>query len=257
MLIDNLLYSYNGFTLQIGHLEIPDEKITSIIGPNGSGKTTFLKCIGGLLKPVRGRIVFKNMEILSIPPLKKARTISFAIGDIPKGFAIRVLDFVAMGRYPYSGLIGLSDEDWNIVWSILGETGLRELAHKRLDQLSSGELQKVLIARALVQEPKILLLDEPTSHLDLKHTLEILELIRKECARKHMTVLMSMHNVNMALKYSDYVIVLNNGRVKTSGKPQEILKPSLIEEVYGVKVEIVEIDGSKHIIPTAVSASYS
>ena len=226
-------------------------RITTLLGPNGAGKTTLLKCLNNILKPTKGAVLIDGVEVSKL----KSRDIARIFGYVPQTttytLPYTVFEMVAMGRRPYIRW-RLTRDDINKVYKVLDLVGIRDLAGRYFNELSGGEKQKVVIARALVQDPKILLLDEPTSNLDLKHQLEILGLIKRLTRERNLTVVMAMHDLNLAYRFSDLVILLKSGRIYDYGSPNKVLTPENIKAVYGVDVDVFE-NPYPHIVPKEVT----
>jgi len=224
-------------------LKIAEGEFVAILGPNGAGKSTFLRCLAGILKCdgvfVRGR------PINDYPPRELSKVLAYVPQRVEPGF-LTVFDTVLLGRRPYMGLTP-SERDLKVVEEALKRLGIEELALKRTNEISGGELQKVSIARALAQEPEILLMDEPTNNLDLKSQLEVMRLAR-ELAREGKAVVTVMHDVNLALRFAKRFVFMKDGR-KIADGGLEVLSEKLFEEVYGVKVEIGEVRGVPVVVP--------
>lgn len=212
-----------------------------IIGPNGSGKTTLMKLISGILKLQKGRLEILDRPIDGYSRKALAKTIAFVPQMVPVDFPFTVNEIVLMGRSPYLGMLGLEEEkDLKIAKQAIAFTGMEHLAHRQLDQLSGGEQQRVFIARAICQEPDIILLDEPTASLDLAHQTRVMDLMEKLKAQKGITVVMVSHDVNLAAMYSDQLLLLNNGQVVCQGSPDEVLTFKTLEETYGCTLLVDE-----------------
>lgn len=229
--------------------DIPEHAIVSILGPNGAGKTTLLKCINHILKPRGGIIAITDIDMQSLSRLAIARKVGYVPQRCETG-RITVFDTILLGRYPHCTW-KITDKDLRMAQSIIDHLHLRHLSLRSIDELSGGELQKVAIARALVQEPEILLLDEPTSNLDLKNQLETLTFIRHIVLEHHIAVIMTLHDISMALRFSDSVILLKNGEVFSHTKTGDVTA-SMIEEVYSLPVTIHTIDTIPVVIPRGV-----
>ncbi len=245
----NLEFRYNSVkALENIELTVNEGELVSIIGPNGAGKTTLLKCIARILKPSQGTILLENKPLNKFSPKELARRISYLPQIEEPKYPLTVLEMVLIGRTPYTSFKP-TKEDLEKVYTILKQLGIEHLAHRKVNELSGGEYRKIMLARALAQQPKILLLDEPVNHLDLKHQLEVLSLLRKLALEKHITIIMAIHDLNLALRFSDKVIALRKGKIVFCGKPLE-LSIKVIEEVYGIKAKMILLDdGTPIIIP--------
>jgi len=226
--------------------DLESNEILSILGPNGVGKTTLLKCINRILKPQGGSILVENQDILEIKRIEIAKKLGY-VPQRNETAKITVFDAILLGRKPHIKW-DVSNKDISLVNSAIKKLNMEELSLRYLDQLSGGELQKVGIARAIVQEPKILLLDEPTSSLDLKNQQEILHLLSEIVDSHDVSVIMTMHDINSALRFSDKFIFLKGGKINSVGS-HDIITSKLIKDVYGVDVFIQEHDGYPFVIP--------
>ncbi len=206
----------------------------TIIGPNGSGKTTLLRLLAGLL-PCRSQSIHILSQPLSRYSARKlARNIAYVPQSAPVSFAFRVDEVVIMGRGPHLGMLGLDgEEDAQIAQRAMHLAGVAHLADRRLDRLSGGEQQRVFIARAICQQPKIMLLDEPTAALDPAHQVRVMDLMERLKVDQGMTIIMVSHDLNLAAMYADQVLLLENGRMARCGLPREVLDYALLEKVYG------------------------
>lgn len=243
--INHLSYAYRkkeNEVLKDLSLTLPEGEIGVLLGPNGAGKSTLLKVMGGIYKPESGSIYYQGEDISSLKEKERARRIAYVPQNISLS-SLSVYDSVLLGRLPYLGFKA-SKEDEKIVQNVLEELDLSSFALRNADDLSGGERQKVLIARALVQEASLLLLDEPTSALDISNQVQILSLIKKLVKEKHLTALFALHDINLALKIGDRFYFLTDGRISLEGG-KEIITEENIETVYSVKVKILEEDGEK------------
>jgi len=212
-----------------------------IIGPNGSGKTTLIKLIVGILKIQKGRIDIFQQSLFDYSQKILARSIAYVPQGLPVGFPFTVEETVLMGRAPHQNILGLATEnDTNITHRAMKFTEVAHLAHRKLDQLSGGEQQRVFIARALCQEPDIMLLDEPTASLDLSHQVRVMDLMEKLKTEKTVTVVMVSHDVNLAAMYGDQLLLLSAGKIECIGPPREVLTYQKLEQIYGCKLLIDE-----------------
>lgn len=210
---------------------------TGIIGPNGSGKTTLFRGITGELPTEEGRASINGKNIKDLSLKEKARNMAIVTQEV-ENVDVTVEDFVLMGRFPYQSPFQFfeTEEDYMIAHKYLKLTDIYELKDKYMYQLSGGEKQLAAIARALSQEPELLLLDEPTSSLDITHKMEVLNLIQRLNNEMKLTVLMIIHDLNLASEYCDNLIMINNGKIHVTGKPEDVLNYKTIEEVYNTVV---------------------
>jgi len=212
-----------------------------IIGPNGSGKTTLMKVMAGIFKPKTGRLKILNRTLENYTRKDLAQTMAFVPQMMPVDFPFSVLEVVLMGRSPYMGMLGVEqEEDLKIAEQALAFTGVEHLAHRKLDQLSGGEQQRVFVARAICQEPEIILLDEPTASLDLAHQIRLMDLMEKLKNETGITVVMVSHDVNLAAMYCDRLLLLKNGKMVCLGPPDEVLTFQTLEAAYGCTLLVDE-----------------
>ncbi|MDM8518102.1 ABC transporter ATP-binding protein [Desulfobacterales bacterium HSG16] len=205
-----------------------------LIGPNGSGKTTLMKTMAGILKLRKGTLEIMGRPIGSFKQKELARHLAFVPQQLPEDIPFSVMEVLLMGRFPHLGLLGLEGkDDMDIVENAMKFTNTSHLSMRRLSQLSGGELQRVYIARALCQEPDIILLDEPTAFLDLAHQIQIMDLLENLKKEKGVTVIMVSHDVNLAAMYGDRLILMKDGGAVKQGMPEEVLTFSALEKTYG------------------------
>ena len=237
-------------TVAVGSVEICSEvslvaesgQVVGIVGPNGSGKTTLLRAVYRVLRPRLGRVVVGEDDLWELPPHEAARRIAVVVQEPRSDFEFTVREVVMMGRSPHqSAFARESAEDRQRVDEALAHVDITALATRSFSTLSGGEKQRALIARALVQETRVLILDEPTNHLDIRYQLEVLELVRGV----GVTTLMSIHDVNLAAEYCDHIVVLHRGRIQAAGPVETVLIPEVLEPVFGVRVEPVAREGGR------------
>jgi iron complex transport system ATP-binding protein len=205
-----------------------------IIGPNGSGKTTLLKLLVGLLAVQKGRIDFMSRPIREYSSRRLAQQMAYVPQSAGVEFPFTVSQVVLMGRAPHLGILGLEGpKDLDLASEAMEMTAVSHLAHRRLDQLSGGEQQRVFIARAICQQPRVLLLDEPTAALDLSHQVRVMDLMETLKTRNQVTVVMVSHDLNLAAMYADQVLLMGRGRLARMGPPRQVLDFNLLEKVYG------------------------
>jgi len=205
-----------------------------VIGPNGSGKTTLMKLIAGIAQPDKGLVNILDRPIHSYRRKSLARQIALVPQSVPMDFPFTVKEVVLMGRSPYQGMLGLESKgDMKKTQQAITFTGLDHLADRKMNQLSGGECQRVFIARAICQEPSVLLLDEPTAALDLSHQIRIMDLMEKLKTEKQITIVMVSHDVNLAAMYGTRLLLLDKGRVAEIGSPRDVLTYQNLERSYG------------------------
>lgn len=232
--IEKFSCGYPGkFVVEDIDLEIPKGNFVGIIGPNGSGKTTLFRGISAELQPLKGRTILNGESIQKMSIKKRAQNVAIVTQVIEAG-NMTVEDYVLMGRMPYRNQFQFfeNEEDVKIAEKYMKLTGVDRLRDKYMNALSGGEQQLAGIARALTQEPQLLLLDEPTSHLDISHQVQILNLIRRLSHELKLTILMIIHDLNLAGEYCDSLIMLDSGQMRKKGMPSEVLNYKDIEEVY-------------------------
>ena len=247
--IKGLAYRYQGFELRVPALELGGAGVTTVVGPNGAGKTTLLKCVSAILPTPRGAVFLDGRDVTTLPAAERARRLAFVPQEHSSAFNYAVLDFVLMGRAAYVPLFATpSEADAAAAREALAYVGLERYAARAYTQLSSGERRLVLIARALAQRSEILILDEPTTFLDPRHETELLELVRKLAAEQRKTVLVTLHNLDMAVRYSDALVFLKEGRVVAAGPADAVLTEDLLARVYDIRMEILEHGGRRFIV---------
>jgi iron complex transport system ATP-binding protein len=241
-------FSYNNGQNVLNNIQmtVGANEVLTILGPNGVGKTTLLKCINGLLKIRTGTIMIDEEEIRKMRRVEVAKRIGYVPqrADVSK---ITVFDSVLLGRKPHITW-DVSKKDIRIAKEIINRLGLDALSLKYIDEISGGEFQKVQIARALVQEPKVLLLDEPTSNLDLCNQHRIMAALVDVVKKNDLTAIMTMHDLNLAMQYSDKFIMLKEGKIFVAGS-HEVITPKNIEAVYDLPVSVANYMGRPIIIP--------
>ncbi|MFE5708637.1 ABC transporter ATP-binding protein [Rhodococcus koreensis] len=241
LIADNLSLGY-GDRVIVDHLnlEVRTGVITTVIGPNGCGKSTLLRALGRLLKPRNGSVLLDGKAIGSMRTKDVART----LGMLPQApvapEGLTVADLVARGRHPHqSWLRQWSSDDEGEVAEALALTGVSDLADRPVDQLSGGQRQRAWISMALAQGTDILLLDEPTTYLDLAHSVEVLDLVDRMHEELGRTVVMVLHDLNLAIRYSDQLIVMRDGTIVASGAPKDVISAELLLEVFGLEAAVI------------------
>ncbi|MCK4258622.1 MAG: ABC transporter ATP-binding protein [Halanaerobiales bacterium] len=210
-------------------------QIVCLLGPNGSGKTTILRTLAGLLSSVKGTVFINNEDLSSINQQKLAKMLAVVLTERPTPGLMTVFDIAAMGRYPHTGFFGkLTQTDIDVTMDALRMVHADYLAHRYFSELSDGEKQKVMIARAIVQEPELIILDEPTIHLDVKHKIEVISILKKMSKEKGITVVLSLHEIDLALKSCDTVLLVKDGKILDYGFPEDVIKENTIKELYDI-----------------------
>ncbi|MBA2880989.1 iron complex transport system ATP-binding protein [Desulfosalsimonas propionicica] len=245
--VDNVSFQYKSTAvLDSICFQVPVHNVVAVLGPNGVGKTTLLRCMNAILRPKSGVVRINGENILNMGTMEIARRMGY-VAQRAEAARTTVFDAILLGRRPHITWRA-SEHDLRLTHAAIDRLGLNSLSLRYVTELSGGELQKVSIARALVQEPGILLLDEPTSSLDLKNQIEILKTIRQVAATHEVAAVMTMHNLNMALRYADQFIFLKAGRIFAAGGA-ETVTPEIIGEVYDVAVDITRHRGAPMVVP--------
>ena len=238
--VNNMEFSYKDRKILNGiNFTVEKGDFISILGINGSGKSTLLKCINKILSYEKGSILLNDEDIKNIDNFKIAQKIAY----VPQKFSVErstVFDAILLGRRPYITW-NVSKEDIEITENVMKLLNIESYALRYINELSGGELQKVVLARALVQGPEILLLDEPTSDLDLKNQYDVMNLLKKISKDKKITPIVVLHDINLALRYSNKFILLKNGKVKCGG--EDAINSNTIKEVYGIDAYVKDING--------------
>jgi len=220
-----------------------------LMGPNGSGKTTLMRCLNRLLSIQEGSIYLVNKDVKKMTMMDIAKVCTTIPANVPDDFSLYVRDFVALGRTPYiTNFWWEGEEDEKLVDEALKEFGIADYSKRRLTELSSGEKARVLLAKGVVQQPKVMLVDEPSAHLDLKYKLQVMQSL-KALARTGITVITASHDINLLTKYCDKIILLSKGEIVDYGTPREVVNEKVIREVYGVEVSIITKDNTIFILP--------
>jgi ABC-type cobalamin/Fe3+-siderophores transport system ATPase subunit len=238
----NLDWDYNGTkVLENISIDIRFGTFTGILGPNGAGKTTLLKQILNLLPVEKDSILIRGIDIKTYSRKELARIEAYVPQSVKFDFSFTVEQVVLMGRTPFLGRFEReSSKDMGIAEWAMKETGVLELRNKLITQLSGGELQRVIIARALTQEPILLALDEPTSHLDIHHQINILSILRTLAKREGLTIVAVLHDINHALEYCDNLFLMDKGKIVNSGSPENVITPKLMKDIYNLNVKITK-----------------
>ena len=228
--------------------ELAQSEVLGIIGPNGAGKSTLIRCIDRILSPQKGSILLDEREIKEMRRMELAKKLGYIPQSGHHSFPATVFDVVLMGRRPHIGWRS-SEKDEEKVLDMLQMLNIEDLALRDINEISGGQQQKVFIARALVQEPDVLLLDEPTSNLDIKHQLDVMDAIKNLVKEKGFSAIMAIHDLNLGSRYSDRIIMLNGGTIVGAGNPSSVLTPENIRHVYGVEAFVRDELGRPYIVP--------
>jgi len=227
------------FTLGPASFEAHPHELVAILGPNASGKSTLLRLLAGLTKPLAGRIVVDGEEVSALDLRTRAKLIALVQQESELLFPLRVWEYVLQGRYPHGRRLRFeSDNDCLMVGNSLGQVGAEALRDRWMHQLSGGEKQRVILARALAQQPSLLLLDEPTQHLDIGGKVELLQRLRRLADETSHTVLVVTHELDLAAEFSDRIVLLHKGKCLRVGTPAQVYERELLEEVFEAPLEV-------------------
>ena len=251
--VKDLHFSYGKTEVLKGvSMEFYQGTFYGIIGPNGCGKSTLLRNLYGYLTPSSGNVSIFDMNIRSMKARQRAKYIAYVPQETFTGFDFTVYDVIAMGRNPYhTGLQPMTKEDHDKIIEAMEETSTLHLKDKSINQLSGGEKQRAILARAFAQDSEIILLDEPVSMLDINHQIEIMDLAKSLADRKYRTIICVLHDLNLAAQYAQHIFLMSDGHLAKSGMPDDVLIENVLEPVYGVDVDINinKNTGLKTIVP--------
>jgi iron complex transport system ATP-binding protein len=247
--LDNIRFSYNkgNSVLKGVSFEVDPGRCTALIGPNASGKSTLLKCLIGILKP-DGNIYLDEAKHTEFKRGEIVKQIGFLPQDNGSRALITVYEMVLLGRLQ-SLTWKVSPRDHQLTERVMNEIGIAHLAARYLNELSGGQRQLVSFAQTLTREPSVLLLDEPTNSLDLQHEFELMETVKTIAQKKGITTLITLHDLNLAARFADRLVVLKDGKIIANGRPEDVLTEGLIETVYGVNAKILKQDGFIQVFP--------
>lgn len=247
--IEDVFFNYGDVCILAGiNASVSRGQVLSVVGPNGTGKTTLIKSIIRLVRPSGGTISIDGIDIRCMTHRELARRVAYVPQHTPAKFPMTVFDMILMGRRPHVSWRP-SDQDLHLIVEIIREMNLEAIAMRGMDQISGGQIQKVLLAMAMAQEPDYLVLDEPTSSLDLYHQLEVMEIVAALIKNKKMGAVIAMHDLNLAARFSDTVMMIKDGKVFGTGTPAELISPENIRTVYGVEAAVRRENGYLHVQP--------
>ncbi|WP_329458520.1 ABC transporter ATP-binding protein [Streptomyces sp. NBC_01497] len=235
-------------------LEIPDHSFTVVVGPNACGKSTLLRALSRMLRPQEGRVLLDGSAIHTMPAKKVAKTLGLLPQSSTAPDGITVADLVARGRYPHQGLLRQwSPEDERVVHESMAATRIAELAERYVDELSGGQRQRVWIAMALAQQTPLLLLDEPTTFLDIQHQIDVLDLCAELHETQGRTLVAVLHDLNHAARYATHLIAMRDGKVVAEGAPADVVTAPLVERVFGLRCQVIDDPetGTPLVVPAA------
>lgn len=249
--IEDLRISFGDFEALHGiNFSLPKGLLVGLIGPNGCGKSTMMKCISKLHTDWTGSITIDGASTDNMKAMDIAKMVANVPAEPGPTFGMSLMDLVMLGRYPFVNRVWWeSPDDEKVVREALKTFGLDHYRRKQVSLLSSGEKQRALIAKAYVQEPKLMLVDEPTSHLDMKYKLEVMEYLQK-MARNDMTILVAEHDISLMARYCDICIIMKKGNIVTIGDPKKVITEDLIRDVYEVDARVgLDVDGEIYVLP--------
>lgn len=240
VLLTDVGFSYRDgeLTLRDISLDIRKPQLVSIIGPNGAGKSTLIHCINRILSPSKGTVMVDETDVFGIGIKELAQKVGYVPYSSGDCFPLSVVDTVLMGRNPHTGWRRNLHSDMEVVEEVLDLMDIRPLAMRMLNELSAGQRQRVMLARGLAQEPEVLLLDEPTANLDIRHQMDVARILKELSAARGMIVIMISHDINLASRYSDSIVLMSEGSIYAAGRPSEVVTADNIKAVYGVDSEI-------------------
>jgi iron complex transport system ATP-binding protein len=244
----DIYYDYSGHQVLRGvSLSLAPGEVLAVLGQNGAGKSTLLRCLAGAIQP-KGQVELDGRPLCSVPPGERARLLAFVPQHVPPRLPMTVFETVLLGRRPYLSWRP-RPQDLEVAWGALSLLGLEELAHREFSEISGGQRQKAALARALAQESRLLVMDEPTSSLDLRHQLEVMTLLCAQAEERDTGVILAVHDLNLAARFAHRAILLSGGRVEADGPPSEVLTEESIRRVYGVEVLRLEAGAGTMFFP--------
>ena len=247
--VEGLEFSYGAFSLRVPSLDFAEGRLTALVGPNGAGKSTFLKCLASVIPPGRGTVFVDGRDVAGLAGRERARLVGYVPQEPASTFNYSVLDFVLTGRAAFIPVFSSpARRDNEAAREALRFVGLEDFGPRPVFALSSGERRLALIARTLAQQPTVLLLDEPTAFLDPRHETEVMELVKRLAVERAKTVVVSLHALDMALKFADDMVFMKGGAVVAAGRPDDILDEALLCSVYDIPMGLRDVDGRRIVV---------
>ncbi|AMK14058.1 iron ABC transporter ATP-binding protein [methanogenic archaeon mixed culture ISO4-G1] len=253
----NKIYDNGYHAVRDVSYKLPSGKLVGLIGPNGCGKSTMMRCINKMHSITSGDVLIDGISVLDQNVTEIAKQVANVPAELKNSFGLTVYETVMLGRYPYlRNLWWETNEDESDVIDAMKKFGVDHLQDRQINMLSSGEMQRVLIAKAYVQNPRLMLVDEPTSHLDMKYKLNVMEYLRA-MVRQDMTVLVAEHDISLMARYCDLCIIMKKGELVTIGDPKEVITEELVRDVYDVVANVgVDKDGEIYVLPKRFVGNY-
>lgn len=247
--VEKLRVRYENFELTVDNLNFSANRVSALVGPNGAGKSTLLKALSGVIKPAAGSIFVDGQELARLRGSDRARLVSYVPQEHSTALNFKVFDFILMGRSGYLSIFSApARPDYEKTEEVISYLGLEALVARKCQELSSGERRIVLIARALAQDSKIILLDEPTTFLDLKHEMEIINLLRKLAEDRGKTIITSVHSIDLIPRLADFLVMIKNGQILSAGPTTEIFRAELLGTLFDYPLRVVEAGGRQLIL---------
>lgn len=247
--VERLRVRYENFELGVDQLHFSANRVSALVGPNGAGKSTLLKALSGVIKPAAGSIFVDGQDLARLRGSDRARLVSYVPQEHSTALNFKVFDFILMGRSGYLSIFTApARADYKKAEEVISYLGLEALAGRKCQELSSGERRIVLIARALAQDSKIILLDEPTTFLDLKHEMEIINLLRKLAEDRGKTIITSVHSIDLIPRLADFLVMIKNGQILAAGPTTEIFRAELLGTLFDYPLRVVEAGGRQLIL---------
>ncbi|NLL95006.1 MAG: ABC transporter ATP-binding protein [Thermoplasmatales archaeon] len=249
--VHNLVFGYTEKnTLEGVDIDAKKGEFVALVGPNGSGKTTMMRCINKILRQREGTVEITGKDTKGLTLDEISRLCTTVPATTPLGFSLSTKEFVTLGRSPYAKTwMWESDEDVEIVEKAMWDFGILHFSERRLDELSSGERARALLAKGVVQQPKLMMVDEPSAHLDIKYKIQVMQML-KSLAENGITVLMASHDINLVTAYCDKVLLLHGGRIVDYGTPAEVVTEESMKKVFDIDVRIIRESGVPYILPS-------